>query len=70
MELETLSLKIKIFANAQREILLEKISDILLQTKSRVSDDILKKYLDMDDRGSYIRSTIINLMSTPEYQLC
>jgi uncharacterized protein (DUF1800 family) len=60
----------KIFADTSREKLLQKIADTLLQTKSRVSDEVLKKYIDTGDRDSYTKSAIINLMSTPEYQLC
>jgi len=61
---------IKIFADVQRDDLLSKISDTLLQTESRVKSDVLNKYLDEDDRSSYIQSVVINVMSTPEYQLC
>ncbi len=60
----------KIFSDVPRENLLQKISDTLLQSQSRVSDTVLNKYLDNTDRDSYIKSAIINEMSTPEYQLC
>jgi uncharacterized protein (DUF1800 family) len=60
----------KIFANISKEELLSTIANTLLQTKSRISDNVLKKYLDTIDRDSYIKSIIINEMCTPEYQLC
>ena len=60
----------KIFSDVPRENLLQKISDTLLQSQSRVSNAVLNKYLDNTDRYSYIKSVIINEMSTPEYQLC
>ncbi|MBC7888809.1 MAG: DUF1800 domain-containing protein [Ferruginibacter sp.] len=61
---------VKIFEKVSRENLLPKISETVLQTKSRVSSNLLAKYLNSESRENYIKSTIINLMSTPEYQLC
>lgn len=60
----------KIFAKVQREKLLESISQTVLQTKSQVSNKVLEKYINTESRENYIKSTIVNLMSTPEYQLC
>ncbi len=60
----------KIFEKVPRENLLEKISTTLLQTKSQVSNKVLDKYLNNESRENYIKSAVVNLMSTPEYQLC
>ena len=60
----------KIFEKVQREKLLENISATVLQTKSQVSNKVLEKYLNTENRENYIKSAIVNLMSTPEYQLC
>jgi len=60
----------KVFESVPREELVQKISDTLLQTQSRLSNNILDKYLDTSARDNYVKSVIINLMSTPEYQLC
>ena len=60
----------KIFEKLQREKLLESISQTVLQTKSQVSNKVLEKYINTESRENYIKSTIVNLMSTPEYQLC
>ena len=60
----------KIFENVSRENLLQKISETVLQTKSKVSNSMLNKYLNNDSRENYIKSAVVNLMSTPEYQLC
>ena len=60
----------KIFEKTSRENLLPKISETILQTKTRVSSSLLAKYLNNESRESYIKSAIVNLMSTPEYQLC
>jgi uncharacterized protein (DUF1800 family) len=60
----------KIFENVPREKLLPAITAIVLQTKTKVSNKILDKYINAQSRENYIKSAIINLMSTPEYQLC
>ena len=60
----------KIFEKTTRENLFRKISEVLLQTKTEVSEADLKKYLNNENRENFIKSVIINLMSTPEYQLC
>ncbi len=59
-----------IFEKVQREKLLEKISDTVLQTKGQLSNAVLDKYVNTASRENYIKSAVINLMSTPEYQLC
>lgn len=61
---------IKVFDKIPREKLMQKISDVVLQTKSKISKDILDKYVDMQARDVYIKTTLVELMSTPEYQLC
>ena len=60
----------KIFEKVPRENLLQKISATVLQTKSQVSTKVLDKYLNNENRENYIKSAVVNLMSTPEYQLC
>lgn len=60
----------KIFASASREQLAQAIQDTLLQTKSRIPGSVFTKYLNADSRENFVKSAIINTMSTPEYQLC
>lgn len=60
----------RIFESTSRENLSQKIQDSLLQTNSRISVSVLNKYLNADSRENFIKSAIINLMSTPEYQVC
>ena len=60
----------KIFEPVPREKLLPKIADTILQTRNRISDGVLAKYLNNESRENFIKSAIVNLMSTPEYQLC
>lgn len=61
---------VKVFDSTPRENLMERVSNLVLQTKSNISKNILEKYIDKDARESYIKTTMVELMSTPEYQLC
>jgi uncharacterized protein (DUF1800 family) len=60
----------KVFDKTPKEDLMQKISDVVLQTKSKISPAILDKYVDKQARDVYIKTTMVELMSTPEYQLC
>lgn len=60
----------KIFEATPREKLLQKITDTVLQTKGHVSNAVLEKYLNNESRENYTKSAIVNLMCTPEYQVC
>jgi uncharacterized protein (DUF1800 family) len=60
----------KIFETVEREKLCENISASVLQTKGKVSNTVLDKFLNSASRENYIKSAVVNLMSTPEYQLC
>ena len=60
----------KVFDKTPKENLVQKISDVVLQTKSKISPVILDKYVDKQARDVYIKTTMVELMSTPEYQLC
>ena len=60
----------KVFEKVPRENLLQKITATILQTQSQVSTKLLDKYLNNESRENYIKSAVVNLMSTPEYQLC
>jgi hypothetical protein len=41
-----------------------------LQNGNRIPSTILNRYIDTTSRDNYIKTTMIELMSTPEYQLC
>ncbi|MEP6951116.1 MAG: DUF1800 family protein, partial [Ginsengibacter sp.] len=60
----------KVFDKTPKESLMQKISEVVLQTKSKISPDILDRYVDKQARDVYIKTTMVELMSTPEYQLC
>jgi len=60
----------KIFDAIPREKLLQNITGTVLQTRGHVSTAVLEKYLNNETRENYIKSVVVNLMCTPEYQLC
>jgi uncharacterized protein (DUF1800 family) len=60
----------KVFAKTGRADLPARLNEIILQTKTSVNPNILKRYTGNTSREAFIRSTIVELMSTPEYQLC
>ena len=58
------------FEKVQKDQLIGSISSNLLQTKSSVSSELIKQYSDAASKESFIKSATLQLMSTPEYQLC
>lgn len=61
---------LKKFEKIPREKLLTSIAGILIQGGEPVNEKILSKYIDSSSRESFIKTATIQLMSTPEYQLC
>lgn len=61
---------IRKYEGVPREQLIQSIASKLLQTKTGISNDVFKSHADASNRDSYIKSATIQLMSTPEYQLC
>ncbi len=64
------SLVDKAFEKIKREDLSKTIADTLLQTTSRVPIATLDSFIAKDNRENFIKTTVIQLMATPEYQLC
>jgi uncharacterized protein (DUF1800 family) len=60
----------KKFEKVPREKLVPEIAHILLQVPDSINESVLNKYTDASGRESFIKTTTIQLMSTPEYQLC
>ncbi|HKO79971.1 MAG TPA: hypothetical protein VJU78_06220, partial [Chitinophagaceae bacterium] len=58
------------FEKTAREKLINNMAGVLLQTKTAVGADIIKEYADESARDTFIKSATIQIMSTPEYQLC
>lgn len=61
---------LKKFEKVPREKLLTSIAGILIQGAEPVNEKIISKYIDASSRESFIKTATIQLMSTPEYQLC
>ena len=61
---------IALFQLVPKADLLAAISDAVLQSSSKINVVLLAKYIANDSRENYIKSALICLMSTPEYQLC
>jgi len=60
----------KIFEKTERPQLAQAVTDTLLQTPGHVDNNILSPYLNNESRESFIKSTVVRIMSTPEYQMC
>jgi len=61
---------IKPFKNIAREHLMERAGKMVLQTQSSIPATILNRFVDDKSREVYIKTLIVQLMSTPQYQLC
>lgn len=60
----------KSYESVARESLLENINGVLLQVNSRVSPELIKQFSDQTGRENFIKTATLQVMSTPEYQLC
>ncbi len=60
----------KKFDTVPKEKLIGEISRTVLQTQQAVSGEVLRKYMDANSKDYFIKTATIQLMSTPEYQLC
>jgi uncharacterized protein (DUF1800 family) len=59
------------FEKTGKNELADTLTHTLLQTPTAsFNKNTIGNYTEKDSRANFIRSTIINLMSTPEYQLC
>src|SRR6185436_12195358 len=61
---------VKNLEKVSREELVNTMSGLLLQVKSRISKEVISQYADEGSRENFIKSATIQIMSTPEYQLC
>ena len=53
-----------------REQLVNDMAGILLQTRKAVGADVINEYTDASSKETFIKTATIQIMSTPEYQLC
>jgi uncharacterized protein (DUF1800 family) len=64
------SLYVKHLNKVERENLGDSMSKLLLQVKPTVSNDVIRQFADESARDNFIKTATIQIMSTPEYQLC
>ncbi|MCW3462891.1 DUF1800 domain-containing protein [Chitinophaga nivalis] len=58
------------YTGVSRENLATEIAGVLLQQTNGISRSLLERYADSSTRENYIKTITIDVMSTPEYQLC
>jgi hypothetical protein len=61
---------LKFYSKVSRDELLNDIAGTLLQTKRAVSASVIEQYTDSSSKDNFIKTATIQIMSTPEYQLC
>lgn len=61
---------LKNFDSVPREQLVDALNGKLLQVKPTFPVDLVKQYADGQSRESFVKSAAIQIMSTPEYQMC
>jgi hypothetical protein len=61
---------LKRFEGVDQDAIFSNVSGSLLQTARGPDENTLRKYLDTSSRENLIKTMTIQLMSTPEYQMC
>jgi len=61
---------LKQFEKTNKERLITEIGKTILQVPSAVTEKMLMQHVDTSSRDNFIKSVTIQLMATPEYQLC
>lgn len=61
---------VKNFESVPKEQLADSIAKNLLQVKPGISNEVIRQYTDTSGRENFIKTATLQLMSTPEYQLC
>jgi uncharacterized protein (DUF1800 family) len=64
------SLYVKSLEKVERQQLIDTMSGFLLQVKPATDSNVISQYADAGSRESFIKTGTIQIMSTPEYQLC
>lgn len=58
------------YESVPREQLLTTVSSNLIQQQQGIKSDLIRKYSDESGRENFIKTITLQIMSTPEYQLC
>ena len=61
---------IRNYQKVQRENLLTKMQSVLLQVTPAFKTELIRSYADSSSRESFIKTATLQIMSTPEYQMC
>ncbi len=61
---------VKNFETISREQLIDSMQKALLQIHPDYTTDLIKNYADAQSKESFIKTATIQIMSTPEYQMC
>jgi hypothetical protein len=61
---------LKSFNSVPREQILLALNNSLLQIKPAYGSAVIDHYADAQNRESYLKTATIQIMSTPEYQMC
>jgi len=60
----------KNFESIPRENLTKALTDVLFQTNTNLTTTAIKNFADESGRENFVKTATIQLMSTPEYQMC
>lgn len=61
---------LKNFEPVAREQMLQSLTNALLQIKPAYNPVVIDRYADAQSRESYLKTATVQIMSTPEYQMC
>lgn len=61
---------LKNFNSVARDQLIDAIQNLLLQISPEHNKVLIQSYTDNDSRESFVKTATIQIMSTPEYQMC
>lgn len=61
---------LKNFVSVPREDLSSTLTQVLFLAKTNISPSVMKNFTDNSGRENFIKTATVQLMSTPEYQLC
>lgn len=58
------------FNKTPKEKIITEVSKALFQVPSSISEQVLMQHVDVSNREAFIKTITVQLMATPEYQLC
>lgn len=61
---------VSVFNHVPKQELMQRIGTLVLQSPSNLQAIVLNRYADKSSRAAFIKTILLALASTPEYQLC